>query len=839
MNPALILAAGKLVLNALKTEDGSSAESSSTVDVNPYGDTPMEIKRTEGDLGYDETPVQEETPQAHIDEDPTANPMEVKEVADVAATDKPQDTLPQSEPLKPLGGGGGFSEIFSKDPDDASESFDDFFGNFLDEKENAPAQPVNYASTQGTGSSAGIPSGAPAIGSKEQSTPTQPLNVPKAENPFEEYQDIFDEFSKKKEEPLIQQAEKAYEDDKDIDDKELPFVENDKAAEDVEDVVQAVEKGSLDEEKAEDILQKANDGGKIEDGELDSFLNSVEKGSSDEKKAEDTLQKAADDGKIEDDEVGFDSFLKSVEEGDPNHKFSKALDERFGDNSEAKNFALEALKRKFTDPNGESPRKRLQGMIDEIEGMDNTGKFNSTEIDDRSKAVLDFVESQLPGSLGDQKEDLYQDDYEKILKFAKSKLPWISDKVYPVSEEVALDQFGKLSDDEKEKLLDEIEGESLKAVDRDHAAKAKFEAKLDAKNAENKRKLEQQNQKLEYYKNPKNELENEPNEEKTPQKAPLPAPSPSINEKPQEKEKAQASPKPNQGKNAAAPETPKDEEKKGVLDTVNGKLDEANDKWEKSPAKALLDKGVKLGSIIYSLFKSKSVSASASSGETVGVNPYEDENASTTSGGMGYDEESGPAESTSSSGSAPGSGGAMSNISDTDYGTHMEQPVNTRVASQAGSGSIESKSQKDATSSGSTSSSGTPVKGSVKEAFNKILAQGAAYSPSREGSSFESALGGGRIGSSGGVSGGSLGKLPKEVQAKMQSEYEKIKQRVQATYKSWPKKRDLHVKEKGSVSIRTENGKEIGVKIGTRRQVSLESVAKNAPEKLRIVEEVL
>ena len=325
------------------------------------------------------------------------------------------------------------------------------------------------------------------------------------------------------------------------------------------------------------------------------------------------------------------------------------------------------------------------------------------------------------------------------------------------------------------------------------------------------------------------ELENEQDEEEIQQKAPLPAPSPSVNEEPQEKGETQA---PNQGKNAAAPETPKDEEKKGVLATINGKLDEANDKWEKSPVKNLLDKGVKLAQILYGFFGPPN-SVSASSGETVAVNPYEDENASTTSGGMGYDEE-GSVESTSTSGSAPSSGGPMSNISDTDYRTQKEQPVNTRVASQAGSGSIESKSQKGATSSG-----GTPVKGSVKDTFNKILAQGPAYASSREGSSFESALGGGRIGSSGGVSGGSLGQLPKEAQAKMQSEYEKIKQKVQATYKSWPKKMDLHVKEKGSVSIRTENGKEIGVKFGTRRPVSLEKVAKNAPEKLRIVEELI
>ena len=787
-----VLNAGKAILDAAKTNNESSAESSANVDVNPFEETPMEIKRTEGDLGYDENPTQEETPQEHIDEDPTANPMDVKEVADVSETERPQDTLPKSEPLKPLGG--GFSEIFSKAPDAASESFDDFFGNFLDEKENASSQPVNYASTRDTGSSAGIPSGAPAIGSKEQSTPAQPLNVPKDVNPFEEYQDIFDEFAKK-DEPLIQQAEKAYDDDKDIDAKELPFVENEQAAEDVEDVVQAVEEGSLGEKKAEDILQEAADDGKIENGELD-----------------------------------FDSFLNSVAEGDPNHKFSKELDERFGNNFQAKNFALEALRRKFADPNGMTDRKKLQEMLDQMEAMDDSGK----NTDELSQNALDFVLSKLPGSLMDEKEEIYRDDPEYIRKFLKSKLPWLSDKVYPVSEEVALDQFSKLSDDEKEKLLNEIEDESLKAVYRDQLAKLDLadlgdEDISDAKKAYNKRKLEQQNREdeatLESYKNLLNELENEPDEEEIPQEAGETNTSPS-NEVPQEVNETPKKEIPSETN-----ETPKAKEKKGILDTVNGKLDEVNDKWEKSPAKKLLDKGVKLGSILYALFNPKSVSAS--SGETVAVNPYEDEKASATSGGMGYDEE-GSVDSTSSSGSAPSSSGSISDVSETNYGTQKEQPVNTRVASRAGLGSIESKSQKDATSSG-----GTPVKGSVKDTFNKILAQGAAYTPSKEGSSFESALGGGRAGSSGGVSGNSLGHLPKEVQAKMQSEYEKIKQQVQATYKSWPKKRDLHVKEKGSVSVRTENGKEIGVKFGTRRQVSLESVAQNAPEKLRIVEEVI
>lgn len=774
-----VLNAGKAILDAAKTSNESSAESSATVDVNPFEETPMEIKRTEGDLGYDEEPVKEETPQEHIDEDPTANPMDVKEVADVEETERPE--LPKNEPLKPLGG--GFSEIFSKEPGEASESSSDFFSDYLNEVENGV--PVNYSSTKDTGSFSGSLNGAPAIGSEKQSNPAQPLKVPQDVDPFENFfGDALEEGG------LLKQAEKAYDDDKDIDDKELPFVKNEQAAEDVEDVVQAVEEGSLDEKKAEEVLQKAVDGGKI-------------------------------DG----DEIDFNSFLESVAEKDPKNKFSNELDKRFGNNSDAKKLAIESLRRKFADPNGVTDRKRLQEMIDQIDAMDSTDKFSYDTMNDLSQRALNFVEDRLPGSIGDKRDDLYREDPEHIRNFLGSKLRWLSDKVYPVPEDVAIEKLDKLPEEEREKLLQEVEDETLDTLYKDQfkqldKADLGDEDISDAKKAKNRQELEQQNfddeSTLNSYKDLLNELKEEPAKEEELVSAG------ETNEAPKEE---------------IPEETKKEPEKKGVLDTINDKLDETKDKWEKSPAKKLLDKGkdlagkgVKLGSILYALFNPKSVSAS--SGETVAVNKYEDGKASTTSGGMGYGE-GGPVEGTSSSGSAPSAGGSIASVGGNGYGTHKEQPVNTRVASRAGLGSIESKSQKGATSSGSS------APGSVRDTFNKILAQGAAYSPSKEGSHFESALGGGRIGSVSGSSGASLGQLPKEVQAKMQSEYEKIKQQVQADYKNWPKRGDLHVKEKGSISVRTENGKEIGVKLGTRRQTSLESIAQNAPEKLRIVEEVI
>lgn len=74
------------------------------------------------------------------------------------------------------------------------------------------------------------------------------------------------------ENPLLNEAQKAYEDDKDIDADELDYVKDEDAAEQVEDYVEAVDSGELDEDKAEEELEKAAEDGEIEKNELDMNL---------------------------------------------------------------------------------------------------------------------------------------------------------------------------------------------------------------------------------------------------------------------------------------------------------------------------------------------------------------------------------------------------------------------------------------------------------------------------------------------------------------------------------------------------------------------------------------
>lgn len=74
------------------------------------------------------------------------------------------------------------------------------------------------------------------------------------------------------ENPLLDEAQKAYEDDKDIDADELDYVKDEDAAEQVEDYVEAVDSGELDEDKAEEELEKAAEDGEVEKNELDMNL---------------------------------------------------------------------------------------------------------------------------------------------------------------------------------------------------------------------------------------------------------------------------------------------------------------------------------------------------------------------------------------------------------------------------------------------------------------------------------------------------------------------------------------------------------------------------------------
>jgi hypothetical protein len=550
-----VLNAGKAILDAAKTNNEASAESSATVDVNPFEETPMEIKRTEGDLGYDEEEKEEETPQEHIDEDPTANPMDVKEVADVEETERPDSVLPtandtenEADDVNP----------FNQQSDVASTSNETDLSNLAEVGKNIVSAGIDSAHTADSGNSVGTVSGAPAIRSNETGE-SNPLQIPMTHS-FSSMMESDSPETKS----LLEQAEEAYSDDKDIDDKELPFVANEQAAEDVEDLITNEE---IPEEEKEKILEQA-----VEEEK---------------------------DGKLEENDL--------------------------------------------------------------------------------------------------------QDD---------------------IAEEA---------------------GES-------------------------------------------NEEAGESNEE------------------------------------------PK-EEKKGIAATINGKIEEAENKWKNSEAKKLLDKGVKLGSIIYGLMNPKSVSAS--SGETVAVNKYDDEKATTTSGGMGYDENS-AVESTSSTGSAPAQGSISGTGNSSKKGESSTTVVNSKVPTKAGLSKMENSTSKSASSSSSS------TKGSMVDTFNKIIAGGINSSKTGGDSKFvDSGIAGGKVGSAGGSASSGKLQISPEQQAKIDTVYDTIKQQVQAHYKQWDTKGDMHVKEKGSVSVRTENGKDIGVKLGTRRVMSLETLAQKAPEKLGLVEQVV
>ena len=557
-----VLNTGKAILDAAKTNNESSASSSATVDVNPFEETPMEIKRTEGDLGYDEEEKEEETPQEHIDEDPTANPMDVKEVDDVEETERPDSVLPTANDTE-----NEADEVnpFNQQSGEASTSNETGLSNLAEVGKSIVSAGIDSAHTTDSGNSVGAVSGAPAIRSNEIGE-SNPLQIPMTHS-FSSMMEPNSPETKS----LLEQAEEAYEDDKDIDAKELPFVEDEKAAEDVEDVVQAVEESSLDEKKAEDILQEA----------------------------------VADDGKIDE---------------------------------------------------GELEEKDLQDEIAEEAGESN--------------------------------------------------------------------------------------------------------------------------------------------------------------------------------------EEPK-EEKKGIAATINGKIEEAENKWNNSEEKKLLDKGkdlagkgVKLAQILYGLFGPPK-SSSASSGETVAVNKYDDEKATTTSGGMGYGEE-GNIESTSSTGSAPAQGSISGTGNSSKKGESSTSIVNSKVPTKAGLSKMENSTSKSASSSSSS------TKGSMVDTFNKIIAGGINSSKTGGDSKFvDSGIAGGKIGSAGGGSSSSKLQISPEQQAKLDTIYDTIKQQVQAHYKQWDTKGDMHVKEKGSISVRTENGKDIGVKLGTRRLMSLETLAQKAPEKLGLVEQVV
>lgn len=246
----------------------------------------------------------------------------------------------------------------------------------------------------------------------------------------------------------------------------------------------------------------------------------------------------------------------------------------------------------------------------------------------------------------------------------------------------------------------------------------------------------------------------------------------------------------------------------------------------KDTLKDIWNKGQPLAEALFYLFNPKSTSngESFSMGNSdVDIADMKDADISTE----------GEADSfTSSTGSAPNEGTASgysgSKInSDTSTGN-----VDSKIASTAGKGSIENQ-----TTNGSASSAASS--GSIRAAFDKILASGIDSGISSGESKFEDS----------GISGGSVGSVAEEQeneplkivqqpqqQPQMPSIINDIHREVSDSWEKWPERDGIHYKDKGSIAVLTENGSDIFVKFGTSKVKPLETIDSN---RLEYVAEIL
>lgn len=564
---AAVVEGAKIAKDLLQHSNAGENSSSSTVDVNKYDDTVDSLKRTEGDLGFDEEKQETQQQSKPIDEDPS-NPMETTDIEQAENT--PVETKTEIEENNTENEADRLPNFSQESP---LTNIAETAGNILSKSnDKITTQGIDSNHTSDSGNYSASLNGTPSIGSSSPSFNNEPIGNLSLGGSFSQ---MMDEDSKESK-SLFEQAEEAYANGNDIDDEELPFVENEQAAEDVEDLLQNKE---LTDEEKENILEQAV---------------------AEEK-----------DGKLE--------------EGD---------------------------------------------LIDDIE--------EATE--------------------------------------------------------------------DKEK--DNIE----------------------------------------------NEEETTENKEEKPV-----------------------------------------EENKGILATINDKIDTVKNSWENSPAKELLDKGVKLGEILYGFF-GPPLNASSNSDESVSLNQYEDSvDDISNNSGLNFDEKQ-SSNKTSSSGSAKNETNSISsasrggNISSSNPSSGSNSG---KVATKAGLGSIENKVA-------SSSSSSNVKAGGVREAFDRILANGINSSKTSGSSSFTSALGGESI--------GSVGKAEKAAPLKITSTssanpniasndtVKKIHQEVKEDWKKWPSKDGVHFKDKGSIALFTENGIDVDVKFGTRRILPLEKLDE---QKLQIVEQVI
>jgi len=266
-------------------------------------------------------------------------------------------------------------------------------------------------------------------------------------------------------------------------------------------------------------------------------------------------------------------------------------------------------------------------------------------------------------------------------------------------------------------------------------------------------------------------------------------------------------------------EKEKDEEKESVKD----KLKEAG------------SKGLSLARALYALFNVEGIS----NGESIAAGEEANVDTSIT-GGSDLNTEGGPDAFTSSSGGAPGMGSASGYsggriTSDTSSGN-----VDSRVGSSAGRGEIE-----NSIAGGSSSGSSSSGAGSIRAAFDKIVSGGMDSGTSGGDSSFEdSGMSSGNVGAvevKGNDEPLKIGQaqtaVPQNaVSPKANPVTEAIHETVAKDWEKWPERDGIHYKDKGSIGIFTENGKDVFVKMGTRRIQPLENID---PNKLAFVEEIL
>lgn len=199
------------------------------------------------------------------DED-DSNPRQVTDVPDLdpiqrGAFSSVFETEPKSEPIY------SSDESPEEIPTSSSSETNNGDGPGTDTDIKATMKDTGSDSSGSFGS--GLVMGSPSsVNSVNSVNSPEALAIP----PSTQVPQLQVENKEEVENPLLNEAQKAYDNDKDIDADELDFVKDEDAAEQVEDYVEAVDSGELDEDKAEEKLEEAAEDGEIEKNELDMNL---------------------------------------------------------------------------------------------------------------------------------------------------------------------------------------------------------------------------------------------------------------------------------------------------------------------------------------------------------------------------------------------------------------------------------------------------------------------------------------------------------------------------------------------------------------------------------------